>query len=139
MAFVVVGLPGLLIALLTWIVLPEPRQTLGMPGAARMQESFIGTLKVLWRKPTYRHALVGLTIYAFFAYGALIFAPAYFIQVLGVPLAQVGTAYGAVTAGAALVGTLTWGYFSDHLAFSAAGSTLLTAGLPSVFADTHAV
>jgi MFS family permease len=96
-------------------VLPEPREKLGMPSAASTSEGFLATLKILWHKPSYRYTLVGLTIYGMFSYGALIFAAAFLIRVLGVDIARVGTAYGAVSAVGAVVGTLAGGYISDKL------------------------
>lgn len=115
MAFLIVGLPGLALALLTWFVLPEPRRIQGSPAAGGSDESMLATFKVLWRKPTYRYNVVGITAYAFFAYGSAIFIPSYVVRVLQVPMAQVGTLYGGISALTAVLGTLLGGWLGDRL------------------------
>jgi MFS family permease len=115
-AFLIVGLPGLGLALLTAFVLPEPRQRLGLPAAGGGAEPMVATFKALWRKPTYRCTVIGVTAYAFFAYGAAIFAPSFMVRVLQVPMAQVGTLYGGLSALTAVIGTLLGGWLADRLA-----------------------
>lgn len=115
-AFVLVGLPGLALALLAHLGLKEPRAVSGYPARRSDGEGFFGSLRVLWRRPTYRHLLLGLMAWSFFAYGALVFVPSYLVRVLGLDLARVGTAYGLVSALSALVGTLGGGLLADRLA-----------------------
>jgi MFS family permease len=114
-AFVWVGAPGLLLAGLALVLLREPRKVLGPP-AASSRESWTATLVLLWRKPAYRLTLLGLTLYSLFAYGALVFVPSYLLRVLGVGMAEMGTAYGSVSAVAALSGALAGGVLADRLA-----------------------
>ncbi len=114
-AFVLLGLPGLLVAALVAWKLREPRTKLGQSQAAGRQESFGNTLRVLWRKPAYRYILVGLTLYGFFAYGVLVFVPAFLVRVLKVQMAVVGASYGSVHVVVALIGTLGGGWLADLL------------------------
>jgi MFS family permease len=114
-AFLMVGLPGLALAALTWFVLPEPRRAQGMPSGAGASEPMLATFTTLWRKPTYRYNVIGITVYAFFAYGTAIFLPSYFVRVLHVPMAEVGTLYGGVSAATAVLGTLGGGWLADRL------------------------
>lgn len=115
-AFVLVGLPGLALAVLAHLGLREPRATIGYPQRLAGGEGFFGSLGVLWKRPTYRNLLLGLMAWSFFAYGALVFVPSYLVRVLDLELARVGTAYGLVSALSALVGTLGGGMLADRLA-----------------------
>lgn len=117
-AFFLVGLPGLALALIAHLGLKEPRATLGYPLRGNTGEGFFASLRVLWQRPTYRHLLLGLMAWSFFAYGALVFVPSYLVRVLQLDLARVGTAYGLVSALSALVGTLGGGLLADRLAAS---------------------
>ena len=114
-AFVLLGLPGLVVAVVVAWGLREPRTVLGQPQPAGKQESFRNTLQVLWRKPAYRYTLVGLTLYGFFAYGVLVFVPAFLVRVLKVNMAVVGSTYGGVHVVVALLGTLGGGWLADRL------------------------
>lgn len=117
-AFITVGLPGLLLALLTHVVLKEPREVLGF---ARRESgggdaaSFGTVLRELAAKRSYVLSVTGLTLYAFMAYGVLVFFPSYMVRTMGIPLTQVGTGYGAVTAVSALIGTLGGGWLAGRL------------------------
>ncbi len=114
---VVVAVPGLLVALLTAFVLKEPRAVLGGPAQSDSSgEGFLATLRVLWKKPSYRNTLCALTLWAFFAYGAVLFVPTYLVRALGVDFAVVGVAYGLLSAAGALIGTLGGGWLIDRLA-----------------------
>jgi MFS family permease len=54
-------------------------------------------------------------IYFLIAYGAIVFMPSFMVRVLEVPLAQVGTAYGAVSAVGSIAGGVLGGFLVDRL------------------------
>lgn len=116
MAFVMLGLPGIALAVVAALVLREPRSTLPARAAATAAETFGRTLRVLWAKPTFRCVLIGLTLYGFFTYGVLTFAAAYMVRVLRVDMATVGYTYGALSVATAAIGTLGGGWLADRLA-----------------------
>lgn len=115
-AFLAGGVPGLLLGLLTYFGLAEPRRQLGFPAQSVQRESFRETLAQLRAKRSFLYALCGFVLYFFVAYGAMLFVPSYLIRVLGVPIAQAGVAFGAAMAAANLVGTLAGGWLGDRLA-----------------------
>lgn len=115
-AFILCGLPGLLLALIVRVFISEPRERLGFPSLQGPAPSLHEMSRALWRKSSYRYALVGCCLYFFMAYGALIFMPSYYLRVLHVSLREMGAAYGTVSAAAALIGTLGGGYLADRLA-----------------------
>jgi MFS family permease len=115
-AFILMGLPGLALAVVVRWVLREPRQLPEFRPAEATQEPLTQTLRILFAKRSFVFLLAGMVIYFLISYGATIFFPSYMIRVLQVPLATVGTAYGAVAATAAVVGTLAGGFVTDRLA-----------------------
>lgn len=115
MAFLLMGLPGLLLALLTWFGLEEPRKLPGRRPDPGKYEPFSGSLGALFSKRSYVLVTAATVLYFFVAYGAFIWFPPYMQRVLGVDLAQVGTAFGLVSALATVIGTLLGGWLSDWL------------------------
>jgi MFS family permease len=174
-AFLMAGIPGLLLAVIVRLGLAEPRLQPGTHSARVERESLRESLLRLKSKRSFVHALIGCQFYFFMAYGALIFLPSYLIRVQHVSLAEVSVAYGAAAAIGSVIGTLLGGWAADRLgrrdvrwlAWLAAlacgvtgpvymvalsldrfwlflvlaftGATLLSAGLPPVFAAIHAV
>jgi MFS family permease len=115
-AFIVMGLPGLALAVVVRVVLREPRQRPEFRYSAASQDPLAETLRALFAKRSFVYLLAGMVIYFFISYGATIFFPSYMIRVLNVPLATMGAAYGAVAAVSAIVGTLAGGFVTDRLA-----------------------
>jgi MFS family permease len=114
-AFLVGGLPGLALALLTRFGLDEPRRRIGFVSLSADRESIKETLAHLMAKRGFLYALAGCILYFFIAYGALIFIPSFLIRSLHVPLAKVSVTYGSVAAVASVVGTLGGGWVADRL------------------------
>jgi predicted MFS family arabinose efflux permease len=116
MAFIGVGAPGFLIALLAWLVLREPRRAIPATATQALQESFITNLRVLGRKRTYVLVNFSMIMFYFVSYGATAWFPAYLDRVMKVGLAQVGTVYGPASSVATLIGTILGGAATDWLA-----------------------
>lgn len=115
-AFLVMGLPGLVLALIAWFGLQEPRRSSRRPEVGEHVIVPLGaTLKALAAKRTYVLLTTAFVVYFLMAYGALIFAPAYLIRVLGQDLAKVGAVYGLLGALATVAGTLGGGFLTDRL------------------------
>jgi predicted MFS family arabinose efflux permease len=114
-AFFVSGTPGLALALLVIIFLREPRTISGFRSANEV-EGFKDSVRILLAKGPFRQLLVGLTLYFFFAYGALVFVAPFLVRVIGVPLSVVSIQYGTVAAVAAVTGGVIGGLIADFLA-----------------------
>lgn len=114
-ALIAAGLPGLLIAVLTAIVLREPRKIEGYAYDPALRQTVREAFAVLWRKPSFVNLLIAMTLYFFFTYGAAIFMTSYLVRVLEIPLQKAGAVMGGVGAAAAIVGTLGGGFFADRL------------------------
>lgn len=132
-AFVIVGVPGLLLALIVKLVVKEPprghsevverpleAEDLVVEPAAKprfslaqeFSELWVVT-KVLFGKWPVLHMVLGVTIASFGSYGSGAFVPPYFVRTYGLGLAQVGLIVGLIGGFSAGVGTLVGGFLSD--------------------------
>jgi MFS family permease len=115
MAFLVAGLPGLLLALAVWRLLPEPRERTGLSARARNAEGLGEALAKLRRKRSFLFALAGISVYAICAYGSSIFLPSFMIRSLHVSLMQVSVTWGITVAAANFLGAFSGGWTADYL------------------------
>lgn len=130
-AFLVVGAPGLLVALIAALTLREPRRRQRMAAAmapAADRPSFRDALRELAGKRAYWFMLSGITVKSFMSYGALAFFASFFFRNHGAELNEFAGRFGlgpagflgialSLTSGAmAIVGTLLGGRLADHFA-----------------------
>ena len=131
-AFVIVGLPGILLAVLVKLLVKEPprghselkerpleaedlvveppKPAFSLAGEFRE----IGTvIKVLFGKWPVLHMVLGVTIASFGSYGSNAFVPPYFVRGFGLGLAQVGLIVGLIGGFSAGIGTLVGGFLTD--------------------------
>jgi MFS family permease len=115
-AFILVGAPGLLLALIARLALAEPRCQLGFPRALTQRESTRQTLVRLGAKKSFRYMLVALSLYALFGYGVTtFFLPSYMMRILHASLTQVSQTWGFSIASANVIGALVGGRLTDRL------------------------
>lgn len=116
-AFIVVGLPGVLLAAIVKLTLKEPRRgAFDTPTAANPPRPSIGDVLQLMRgMKSFRHLSIAASLHAFYGYGAAAFLPAFFRRSHDMDPGELGTwlASLAFTAGAA--GTFLGGYLGDRL------------------------
>jgi len=114
MAMVVVGAPGLLLALVVWLTLREP-----VRGSADVRAPGEGTppLSAVVRHvvgvPTLRHLMVACTLTTLAANGISTFAPVFFVRGFGLRLSEAGLYFGVIMGVAGLVGLLAGGFGAD--------------------------
>ena len=130
--FLLVGLPGALLAAIAWLTLREPRlrpsnnsagDTLAPPKSPSAEISqhappphLLEVFRVLWGTATFRHLMLCLSVTYFFSYGIAQWQPAFFIRRWGLPPGQLGTWF-AVTAGfGGMLGTYLGGYLASRYA-----------------------
>jgi len=115
-AFVALGVPGLLVALIVWLCLREPPRGL-VDGrvAGGSPPSLKAVLTELWSKPSFRHLLIGFTVSGF-AYNAVSqFVLPFYLRSFGLPLALVGVVFGAIGFTSNGLGMLVGGFGFDWL------------------------
>ncbi|RAK56491.1 spinster family MFS transporter [Phenylobacterium deserti] len=132
-AFMIVGLPGILIAILIKLLMKEPprghsdaprtaapaAEAPSAPASKGLAGEFSeiwAVTKILFGKPAVLHVVLGVTLASFASYGSGHFTPPHFIRNFGIGLAQVGLVVGLISGVAAGLGTLGGGFLSDRLA-----------------------
>ena len=116
-AFIVVGLPGLLLALLARFTLREPvRGHSEAAEVAAQAPPFSAVLKRLFASPTFRHVCAGFVLTNFAANGVNVFMPSYLVRSFHLGLAEVGLLYGLVVGSSGMVGALAGGFGADFAA-----------------------
>tara|TARA_R110000868_G_scaffold42158_2_gene142989 strand:- start:1272 stop:2609 length:1338 start_codon:yes stop_codon:yes gene_type:complete len=124
--FFVVGLPGLLIALLVRYTMDEPVRgvTDGLAQAeAHKSKATLGSYVMalwhvfvhLWSTRSARHIIIGLTLVSFVGYGGLIFGPSFFARSLGLDMTKIGLIFGLTAGFIGGLGALIGGYLADRL------------------------
>lgn len=109
--FVVLGAPGVLLAILFKLTVREPVRSDTNPAP-----SFGATLRMLSTKPSFWHAAFASALVAFVGYGTAQFLPLHFIRTYGLSLQQASFALGAIAGIATASGTFLGGFLSDLLA-----------------------
>ncbi len=115
LVFIIVGLPGLLVAALMFTVRePARRETAKGSGPAVPLSEVARYLGANWQTFTAHHVGVMLTFLAI--YGQLLFMPAFFVRVHGWTPAQIGTAFGIVAMTAGVFSALSSGWVASWMA-----------------------
>ena len=115
-AFVVVGLPGVLLAFLVKFLIHEPPRGLAESRADVAPAPFTEVLGVLWTRKSFRHIAMGCALHAFVTYGLSAFMPIFLTRVHAMPIEQIGAILGLVVGIGGMLGTYGGGYLSDKLA-----------------------
>lgn len=107
--FVILGLPGVALAALTWLTLKEPRnqqptslKTEVEVSSVPAQPTLAEVCRILWANATFRHLLLAFSVMYFFGYGIGKWQPAFFSRSFGLQSGELGTWF----AGCGLVGVL---------------------------------
>jgi len=115
-AFFVVGLPGIMLALIVRFTLKEPPR-----GAAEGVEIAGGdappvseVFKYLWARRSFRYMAIGGSLHAFVGYGISYWIPAMFNRSHGLSTGEMGTAL-FYLGFASVAGTFLGGYLGDRL------------------------
>ena len=116
-AFVVVGLPGLVLALLARGTLHEPPRGLseGRP-TSQTAPPLTAVVRRLASTPTFRNMALGCILTNLSAAGINTFAPSYLVRSFHLKYATVGLLYGTVVGAAGILGMLAGGFGTDAAA-----------------------
>jgi MFS family permease len=117
-AFYVVGLPGILFAILVIIFLKEPPRGL----IEKRTESEVSlpplgeVARVLWQQRTFRHLCAAFALTSFVLYGTLQWIPTYFIRIYSLDTAKVGAVIALSSGLFGGLSTLVGGLIGDRMA-----------------------
>lgn len=115
-AFFVVGLPGLLVALLVRLTVREPERGYGDESRdEREAPSVREVFRFLWALRSFRHFALAGALTSFAGYGLAMWGPAFLIRVHGMSTGEAGTWLGLLTGGFGAAGAFLGGALSDRL------------------------
>jgi MFS family permease len=122
--FVIIGLPGILMAALVQFTLREPRRAAdhlasaaAHPGATGQAEPDIRKVLVtLWRNAAFRHLSICFSVWFFFGYGLLQWQPTFFVRSHHLESGELGIWLAAVYGGGGLIGTYLGGEWCSRRA-----------------------
>jgi len=123
--FMLLGLPGLVLATLVWFTLREPRdakptlEAASRPAVAALSQPETAVLSsaqpslkdvcvTLWANTTFRHLLFCFSVASFFSYGIGQWQPAFFIRSHGLGTGELGTWFATIWGVGGLLG-IYWG------------------------------
>lgn len=116
-AFLVVGIPGLLLALLVKLTLREPER-----GSADGQQQAAATvppvrevLRFLIQRKSFVHITLATSLLAFTGFASASWIPPFLIRSHGMGLGELGTALAVLTVIGGVAGTLGGGFLGDRL------------------------
>ncbi len=112
-AFLLVGLPGLLLTL-PLLYLTEPRQSSGEAGTSS-REKVLPELRRFLANRSYLHATLSMAAMTFALGGLAQWAPSFLLRSFGLELARGNTIFGGITVLAGIIGTLSGGWLGDRL------------------------
>jgi MFS family permease len=132
-AFYVVGLPGILLALLA-LTIPDPPRGATEESIPSLPESVWTTLKGFLRNFAYGGTVLGYAAYTFAVSGLAFWMPEYLERIRGLDLSRANFIVAGVTVIAGLAGTFVGGYLGDLLSGRVKHGQLWLCGLSSVAA-----
>jgi predicted MFS family arabinose efflux permease len=117
MAFMVVGLPGIIVAIVVFFTVREPPRGHSEPDHVEVQKDLVplaDTIRFLWGLKAFRHLSFAGALHAFVGYGVGLFIPAFFMRVHGFGLAETST-YLFLIGLTGMIGTYLGGYLGDRM------------------------
>jgi MFS family permease len=115
-AFLIVGLPGLVLALIVRLTVVEPQR-----GSSEGQEDsdarygVIAVGRYLYRRSSFLHMSIGAGLAAFNGYAILSFFPSFLVRSHGMSLQVIGMYLGLIIGIATAIGFVGGGYIADRL------------------------
>jgi len=116
-AFYVVGLPGLLLALVVRLTLREPPRGYaeGLQSTSHEAPSLGTVVRFMASIPTLRHLAAGATLASFVGYGVVLWLPAFLVRSHGLQSGQIGTALAFLFGVMGGISTYIGGHLADRL------------------------
>jgi MFS family permease len=113
LSFFIIGLPGVLLALLVWSLKEPVRRGASKPEDATLK-AFFAFVRSHGR--TFATLFASFTMLVLVAYGNFAWVPSYFMRTWGWSIAEAGSVYGLIVATFGTAGALLGGWLASHLA-----------------------
>ena len=145
-AFIYLGAPGIILAIMALIFVREPIRGRLDPDNTPLADnenamSLPQTFRILWRQRSFRLMTLGTAFGGFSSYGFGIWAPTLFARAFDLSLAEANSRYGLPSFAAGITGALLLGILCDRLASKDAAwpFRLASIGLAGFFASMFAL
>ncbi len=116
-AFVVVGAPGILLAILVRMTVAEPIRGLSENRKATQESPSLSTVvSLLWSRSSFRHLAFAAGLTAFAGYGTTNWSASFFIRTHGMSTGELGTWLALIIGLGGAIGLLCGGLIVDRLA-----------------------
>ena len=127
LTFIVLGLPGILLALVVALTVREPPRGLAEnslgngddpvePADEAAHSSFRETITLLWSRRSFRHIALAASLQSLAGYGVGNFVPSLMIRAFEMPIAEVGWQLALIMGFGGAFGVVTAGWLADRLA-----------------------
>ena len=113
--FMVIGVPGILLALLARFTLREPRLE-QKDRKVEQPPSFKAVLAILWQQPTFRSIAIAYSVSTFFSMGVIQWLPTFFMRSHGMGVAELGMWFALTWGLCGLLGTYLGGVIAARYA-----------------------
>ena len=137
-AFIVVGLPGLLLALLIRFTMKDPPRGMSDRGTAHAHSVEVPPLRqalsVIFRSPPMRMLIIIAMACSFAGYSILGWGPTFYIRVHGLTTMQVGAWMGLAVALGLFLGNLSAGQIADRVSKGNLATYMKVAGFGTILA-----
>jgi predicted MFS family arabinose efflux permease len=115
MTFFIVGIPGLLLAVLVWFTLKEPRREMrARVTSPRATPPMLYAFQVMWRQPTARNLMFAMILFYMLGHGMQPWYAAFLIRSHGMNTGELGLWLGFTQGGAGIIGILLGGYIATR-------------------------
>lgn len=118
-AMYVIGLPGILLALIIWLVVPEPKRGLSDAQVAMdegVKPKLVDGFSTLFRNRAALHLIAGFTLTSMIGYGTTAFGPSYLMRSFGFTKLDVALKVAPIAAVILGIAAVAIGKLADRLA-----------------------
>ena len=95
-AFLMLGIPGIVISVLIFFTIKEPRRGRFDPVARQNNASFAESLTALWHTPAALHMIAGASVATLWGWGLMWWIPAYLMRSYGITAGDAGAIVGPI-------------------------------------------
>jgi MFS family permease len=116
-AFIVVGLPGIFVAVVVALTLREPPRghSEGLASDGENAPNAFDVIRYLWRLRSFRHVSLGSALYAFVGYSVTNWAPSFLARTHGMEAGAIGTSLALIIGIGGGAGIYLGGVLADRL------------------------
>ncbi len=129
-ALLIVGVPGILLALVVRLTVVEPKRGSSEGRAAEGRRPRLGdVLCFLWERASFVHMTIAAGLSSFVGYSVINFLPSFLVRSFGMDVGTLGLWLGPILGIAGGAGFFLGGYIADHLGQASHRSALRFIGL----------